>query len=50
MPQIDYGSVREAAEGYRADMVAFDAPDMRVLETWVAGVGTETHAREPAQA
>ncbi len=38
------------APGFRADMVAFDAPDMRVLETWVAGVGTETHAREPAQA
>jgi len=25
------------AEGYRADMVAFDPADLRVLATWVAG-------------
>ena len=28
--------------GYRADMVAFDAGDIRIYETWVAGEATKT--------
>jgi hypothetical protein len=37
--------------GYRADMVAFDAGDIRIYETWVAGEATKTKlSRKPASA
>ena len=39
------------APGYRADMVAFDAGDIRIYETWVAGEATKTKlSRKPASA
>jgi N-acetylglucosamine-6-phosphate deacetylase len=38
------------APGFRADMVAFDAPDIRILDTWVAGVAATAHARVAADA
>jgi len=39
------------APGYRADMVAFDAGDIRIYETWVAGEATRTKlSRKPASA
>jgi N-acetylglucosamine-6-phosphate deacetylase len=38
------------APGFRADMVAFEPTDVRVLDTWVAGEATETHSLERAQA
>jgi hypothetical protein len=31
-------------------MVAFDAPDVRILDTWIAGVPAAAHARAPAEA
>jgi hypothetical protein len=29
-------------------MVAFDAPDIRILDTWIAGVPATAHAHAPA--
>ena len=42
MPQIDYGRVREAAEGYRADMVAF-------LRALIRNAGTSCHEEAKAR-
>ena len=40
-----------ARPGYRADMVAFDAGDIRIYETWVAGEATKTElSRKPPSA
>jgi N-acetylglucosamine-6-phosphate deacetylase len=38
------------APGFRADMVAFEAPDIRILDTWIAGVPAAAHAHAAADA
>ena len=35
------------APGYRADMVAFDPGDIRIYETWVAGMAAKTGPARP---
>jgi N-acetylglucosamine-6-phosphate deacetylase len=37
------GKLGRIAEGFRADLVAFEPPGMRVYETWVAGEPNEPH-------
>jgi N-acetylglucosamine-6-phosphate deacetylase len=38
------------APGFRADMVAFEASDIRILDTWIAGAGAAADARVRADA